>query len=154
MDEIDQKLLVEAEKGLPLTPQPFDQIAINLGISTQEVILRLRILQKNGVIRRFGASVMPNGVGYLANAMVAWKVPQNRIAEVSEYFCKRKEVSHCYEREVVPNKWEYNFYTVIHAQERSTVQELVKSFATEAALSNYEILFSTRNLKLKETTKC
>lgn len=97
---------------------------------------------------------MPNGVGYLANALVAWKVPPQRIALVGEYFCKCKEVSHCYEREVVQGRWDYNFYTVIHAQQRSTVEEMVQRFAAETSLSEYAILFSTRNLKLKEKTKC
>jgi DNA-binding Lrp family transcriptional regulator len=154
MDEIDRKLLEETEKGIPLIPQPFEQIAKDLGVTTQEVIARLQALKKSEVIRRFGVSVKPNGVGYSANALVAWKVPEQRMVEVSGHFCKRKEISHCYEREVIPGEWEYNFYTVIHAQERSVVQEIVQQLASEASLSEYAILFSTRNLKQKEKTKC
>ncbi|HSV48891.1 MAG TPA: AsnC family transcriptional regulator [Candidatus Acidoferrales bacterium] len=154
MDKIDRKLIAETEKGIPITPQPFEEIAKDLGITPQEVIIRLQELKKSGVIRRFGVSVKPDSVGYSANALVAWKVPKERIAKVSQYFCKCKEISHCYERETVFGKWEYNFYTVMHAQERSMVQEMVRHFAAETSLSEYAILFSTRNLKLKEITKC
>lgn len=154
MDKISRKLVAEAEKGIPITPKPFDEIAKDLGITPQEVIIRLQGLKKSGVIRRFGVSVKPNGVGYSANALVAWKVPKGRIAKVSQYFCKCEEISHCYERETVLGKWEYNFYTVMHAQERPMVQEMVRHFATEASLSDYAILFSTRNLKFKELPKC
>lgn len=154
MDEIDRRLLVQTEKGIPLTPHPFDQIAQEIGISPQEAIDRLQRLQKSGIIRRFGISLVPNGVGYLANALVAWKVPPQQIASVNEYFCKCKEVSHCYERGAMPGKWDYNFYTVIHAPHRSAVKETVQRFAAELSLREYVILFSTRNLKLKEKTKC
>lgn len=154
MDEFDSKLLAKTEKGIPLTPQPFDQIAKDLRITPQEVLIRLQELQKNGIIRRFGASIKPHGVGYSANALVAWKVPAARIALVGEYFSQHTEVSHCYEREIMPGAWEYNFYTVIHAKERSLVQKMVQRFAFETNLCEYAILFSTRNLKLKEKTKC
>jgi siroheme decarboxylase len=154
MDAIDHKLIVEAEKGLPITPQLFDQIAASIGITPQEVIARLQKLQESGVIRRFGASLKPNGVGYSANALVAWKVPENRMQGVSRYFCERKEVSHCYERETVPGEWEYNLYTVMHAPQRSTIEKMVKQFSDETSLNHYVILYSTRNLKLKENTKC
>lgn len=154
MDAIDLKLVVEAEKGLPLTPEPFSLLAANAGVTVQDAIGRLQKLQNTGVIRRFGVSIRPNGVGFYANAMVAWKVPNNHIVEVSDYFCKRKEVTHCYERKVVPGKWEYNLYTVMHAQERSTIEELVKKFSNETSLSQYVILYSSRNLKLTETKRC
>ena len=154
MDEIDRKLIAETEKGIPLVPQPFDQIAKDLEITPQEVLIRLQELQKNGVIRRFGVSLKPRGVGYSANALVAWKVPAARIALVGEYFSQHKDVSHCYEREIVPGEWEYNFYTVIHGKERCVVKQMVQRFAFETNLCDYTILFSTRNLKLKETPKC
>ncbi len=154
MDEIDRKLIAETEKGISLVPQPFDQIAKNLGITPQEVLIRLQELQKNGVIRRFGVSLKPRGVGYLANALVAWKVPAARIALVGEYFSQHRDVSHCYEREIVPGEWEYNFYTVIHGKECYVVRQMVQRFAFETNLCEYAILFSTRNLKLKETPKC
>lgn len=154
MDEIDRKLLAKTEKGIPLTSQPFDQIARDIGITPQEVLLRLQALQKSGVVRRFGVSVKPNGVGYSANALVAWRVPAARIALVGQYFSQHTEVSHCYEREIVPGEWEYNFYTVIHSKERTIVQKMVQRFAFETNLCEYVILFSTRNLKLKGESKC
>ena len=157
MDAIDQKLLAEAEKGLPLTPQPFHTIAEQIGITSQEVLARLQRLQENGVIRRFGLSLKPKDVGYNANALVAWKVPQNRIEEVGEYFSGYSDISHCYERGTIMGKWEYNVYTVIHAHERQTIEQLVRLLSEITGLSDYLILYSTRNLKNKpaqETEKC
>ena len=149
MDEIDRKLLIEAEKGLLLTPQPFHVIAVQIGIPPQEVLIRLQRLQADGIIRRFGVSLKPDGVGFCANALVAWKVPQNRVGEVGEYFSQSPLISHCYEREASMGKWEYNLYTVMHAHERKTIEWLVKQFSAAIAVTDYLVLYSTRNLKTK-----
>ncbi len=147
MDEIDRKILSETNKGLLLTPEPFNQIAAQIGITTQEVIARIVKLQENGVIRRFGASIKPNDIGFSANALVAWKVPENRVQDVGSRLSKFGEVTHCYERTPVVGKWEYNLYTVIHARERGAVEKLVKNLSEAIAVSDYLILYSTRDLK-------
>jgi siroheme decarboxylase len=157
MDAIDRKILLETEKGLQLTPEPFKEIAVQVGITPKEVIERLKRLQETGIIRRFGASLKPNSVGFLANALVAWKVPQSRVEEVGRFFSEYDEISHCYEREPIAGKWEYNIYTVMHAHERETIQQLVKQLSTATALEEYSILYSKRNLKTlqtKEIQKC
>ena len=147
MDEIDRKILNETNKGLSLTPEPFNEIAAQLGITPQEVIARIVKMRENGVIRRFGASIKPNDVGFLANALVAWKVPENRVQEVGSYLSKFSEVTHCYERKTVAGRWEYNLYTVMHAQKREAIEQLVKNLSEATAVNDYQILYSTRDLK-------
>ena len=147
MDEIDSKILLETNKGLPLTPEPFNEIAAQLGITPQEVIARIVKLRESGVIRRFGASIKPNDLGLSANAIVAWKVPENRVQEVGSYLSQLSEVTHCYERMIVAGKWEYNLYTVMHAKQRESVEQLVKNLSEATAVQDYQILFSTRDLK-------
>jgi DNA-binding Lrp family transcriptional regulator len=135
------------EKGITLTTEPFSEIALQLGITTQEVVARLTILREKGVIRRFGASIKPNNIGFSANALVAWKVPENRVQEIGAYLSKYQEISHCYERKTVCGKWEYNLYTVLHGKEREAVQRMVKEISEGIAINEYKILFSTRDLK-------
>jgi DNA-binding Lrp family transcriptional regulator len=156
LDTIDRKLVIEAEKGLPLTPEPFSALAAKVGITPQEALSRLQKLRDEGVIRRFGVSLKPNSIGFTANALVAWKVPKDRVLDVAKYFSECSQISHCYERETVAGRWEYNFYTVLHGHERSAVEHLVKILSNASGLGDYLILYSTRNLKNKtsETTKC
>ena len=147
MDEIDHKLLAIVEKGITLTTEPFNEIALQLGITTKEVVIRLRNLKEKGVIRRFGASIKPNNIGFSANALVAWKVPENRVQEIGVYLSKYQEISHCYERKIVNGRWDYNLYTVIHGREREVVQRIVKEISEGIAINEYKILYSTRDLK-------
>ena len=147
MDEIDRKLLAEMEKGLTLTREPFNEVACELGIAPKEVVARIILLKEKGVIRRFGASIKPNNIGFSANALVAWKVPQERVKEVGDYMSKLQEVSHCYERKPVSGRWEYNLYTVMHAREREGIERMVKRISEVTGISEHKILFSTRDLK-------
>jgi DNA-binding Lrp family transcriptional regulator len=147
MDEVDYKILFETNKGLLLTAEPFNEIAAQLGITPQEVIARLVKLRDSGVIRRFGASIKPNDLGFSANALVAWKVPENRVQDVGSCLSKYQEVTHCYERKTIAGKWEYNLYTVMHARKREAIEQLVNSLSEATAVNDYLILYSTRDLK-------
>jgi DNA-binding Lrp family transcriptional regulator len=147
LDEINRKLLSEMVNGLPFVSEPFKDIANRLGITPEEIFSRLTKLRENGVIRRFGPSIKPNNVGLSANALVAWKVPEIRVQEIGAFLSKFKEVTHCYERETIPGKWEYNLYIVLHAQERETIEQLTKKFSDAIGVNDYLILYSTRELK-------
>jgi siroheme decarboxylase len=147
LDEIDEKLLAQIIKGIALTPEPFREIARELGITQKEVVSRLTELKKEGIIRKFGASIKPNNIGYSANALVAWKVPADRIKEVGSQLSEHQDISHCYERKPVQGKWEYNLYTVMHARERENIQSMVNQISAEMAINEYKILYSTRDLK-------
>ena len=151
MDEIDHKLLVGMEKGITLTAEPFKDIALQLGITPTEVVTRLRELKEKGVIRRFGASIKPNNVGFSANALVAWEVPEKQTQEIGAYLSKYHEISHCYQRKPVEGKWDFNLYTVIHGKERETVQGLVKEISKGIGINEYKILFSIKDLKRKSS---
>ncbi len=153
MDKIDETLLLELNQGIPLTPQPFTNIASKIGVSTDEVLTRLRRLKEAGVIRRFGAYIKPNDVGFTANAVIAWNLPQDRINEVGMYLSSFKELSHCFERAPVPERWTYSLYTVMHAQERETIEQMVKLLSETIGIQDYVILYSKRDLKTanKET---
>jgi siroheme decarboxylase len=153
MDEIDIKLLAIIGKGIALTKEPFNQIALQIGINQKEVLTRLNRLKQEGIIRKFGASIKPNNIGFAANALIAWKTPENRIREVGEYFSKLPEISHCYERKTVDGRWEFNLYTVMHAKERESIRNKVSQIATEAEITEYKVLFSTRDLKKTNNTE-
>jgi len=148
LDEIDESLLSELSKGFPLVSQPFSYLAAKLGISSEEVLTRFVHLKQTGVIRRFGATLKPNNIGFMANAVIAWRVPPERVDEIGVYFSSFREITHCYERKPVPGQWEYNLYIVMHAHERQAIEEMVNRLVENIGISEYVILYSKRDLKL------
>lgn len=144
MDNLDMEILLAVQDGIPIVREPFSTIAKQLGLKPEEVVERLQRLREEKVIRKFEVFIRKRKVGITANAMVVWVVPSNRIQEVAEFFAGFKEVTHCYERRTIPDKWRYNLYTVIHGSKRKTVKEFVKRLSDAVGVDDYLILFSVK----------
>ncbi len=146
MDEIDIRLLKLTQDGLPIIAEPFRRIAMELGISEDEVLNRLENLIRDGVIRRFGASIGHRVIGITANAMCTWNVPDERVEEVGAIMAGFPEVTHCYERPRFPD-WRYNLFTMIHAYSRDECERTAKEISIATGIKDYGILFSEREFK-------
>lgn len=147
MDKIDQAILRTIQNGIPIVKEPFMEVATKIGISHDEVIVRLKRLTNDGVIRRFGVSVNYRKVGIVANSLVAWKVPQNRVEEVGKAMSSYSEITHCYERQTILGKWEYDLFTVIHAYDQESVKRFIKRLSKAIGLKEYLVLFSVKQFK-------
>ncbi len=149
--EIEKKIIALIQGDIPITKQPYLELSKKIGIEEEALLGILQRLVDRGVIRRFGATLRHQKSGFTANAMVAWKVDDNRIAEVGEVMAGFKEVSHCYQRSPAPD-WPYNLYTMIHAASESSCREIAASMSKKAAVEDYTLLFSRRELKKTSMT--
>lgn len=147
MDKNDRAILAALEDGLPLVPEPFEEIGKRLGLTSGEVLGRVRKLQDAGVIRRFRARINQRKIGITANALVAWDCNGTDAEQVGQRLASFPCVTHCYERSPVPGRWDYSLYTVHHGYSREKVEEEVRQIAGQTGLSRYLILFSTEEFK-------
>ncbi|MCL6638531.1 MAG: AsnC family transcriptional regulator [Firmicutes bacterium] len=146
LNELDKAIIRELQNGLPLVSRPFLQMAGKLGLTENELIDRIKRMIEDGLIRRFGAAVRHQDLGFVANAMVVWDVPDERVMEVGKIMAGFEEVSHCYRRPRRPG-WPYNLFTVIHGQTRQECERIAVSIAGAAGVEEYRLLFSTAELK-------
>lgn len=147
MDRCDREILAALEEGLPLVPEPFGEIGRRLGITGEEVLERLGKLQDSGVIRRFRARIDQRRLGITANALVAWDCDGKPGGENGSRLASFPCVTHCYERSLVPGRWDYSLYTVHHGYSREEVEDEVRRIAGEIGLTRYIIMFSTEEFK-------
>lgn len=132
---------------LPDCVDPFARIAEQADLTEEEVLSLLRRLKEQGVIRRFGATLRHQQAGYGDNAMVAWHVEQDRdLDAVGALMASRPEISHCYQRRNCA-AWPYNLYTMVHARSRQECLDVVRELSRASNVSQYDILFSRRELK-------
>jgi DNA-binding Lrp family transcriptional regulator len=146
LTEQDKQIVRELQKGLPLVSRPFKAIASKLGMSEEKLIGRIKQFVEDGRIRRFGAVVRHQDLGYVANAMVVWDVPEHRIQEVGSVMASFEEVTHCYQRPRHPG-WPYNLYTMVHGRNREECIQAAQRIARATRLEQYRLLFSTAELK-------
>jgi DNA-binding Lrp family transcriptional regulator len=149
LDDIDRKIVVATQNGLPLDPRPYEVIASQLDLSAAEVMQRMRHMQENGVIRRIGAVPNHYALGYRGNGMTVWDVPDEHIDELGRQVGKLEFVSHCYHRPRHLPDWPYNLFAMVHAHSRDEALQLVEEIA--ALLGEHDrghtVLFSSRILK-------
>ncbi|SDO36812.1 DNA-binding transcriptional regulator, Lrp family [Lutimaribacter pacificus] len=103
LDPLDQRLLDEFQRDLPLVPRPFAAMADRLDVSEAEVIARLAGMRAEGRIARVGATVRPNTAG--ASTLAAMAVPEDRIEQVAQMVNTEAGVNHSYLREDAWNLW-------------------------------------------------
>jgi len=146
LNDLEKALVRELQEGLPLTGRPFLEIAEKLKISEEEVLSKIRKFIDTGIIHRFGAAVRHRELGYVANALVVWRVPGERVREVGRLMASFPEVTHCYERKSYPG-WPYNLYTMLHGRSKEECREKVERISEAAGVTEHRILFSTAELK-------
>ncbi|HJN23163.1 MAG TPA: AsnC family transcriptional regulator [Rhodospirillales bacterium] len=149
IDETDARLLAAIADGLPLTPRPYAAVGERLRLSESRVLSRLRRLISDQVIVRFGVIVRHRELGYKANAMVAWNVPDDRVAGLGRKIASHPFVTLCYERRRCPPDWPYNIYCMIHGTEEQAVLEQIDALSGDEGLSDLDrvTLFSRHRFK-------
>lgn len=145
----DRQLLATLEEGLPLVSRPYARLASSIGLSELDVIARLGRLIAEGIIRRFGVVVRHRELGYQANAMVVWDLPDESVAEAGRILAALPYITLCYRRPRRLPDWPYNLFCMIHGRDRSAVVALVEAATQHAGLAERprEILFSRRRFK-------
>lgn len=146
LDRLDKNIIAIMQEEFPLVAEPYRAIAEKLGISEDELLKRLNKYYQDKKIRKMGAALRHREVGYSANALCAWIVPEDRISEVGEMLAKVAVVTHCYARVTQPG-WPYNFYTMLHANTREQCNVIATELAHQTGLKDYIMLFSTKEWK-------
>ncbi|MCP3670394.1 MAG: Lrp/AsnC family transcriptional regulator [Gammaproteobacteria bacterium] len=149
LNEIDAILVSKIQGGLPLVSHPYAEVARQIGISEQEVINRISSMQESGIIKRMGIIVRHHELGYTANAMVVWDVPEERLEEVGEKIGSKSCVTLCYQRPRRLPDWPYNLFCMIHGQQRERVLSFIETMVKEEGLEDipHKVLFSGRRFK-------
>lgn len=146
-DAIDIQIIRSLQEEMPVTAKPYAAIAEKVGVEEGELLQRLQRLQSDGVLRRIGAVLHHRRSGVKANAMVVWKVPDNRVEAVGMQLSGFADISHCYHRGCDDNAWPYNLFTMVHGATEADCLERIRFLAREVGTGDYEVLFSTRELK-------
>ena len=138
----ERKLVPSFAPGLPLVPRPY----AGLGLDEDAAIATLGRWLEAGVVRRIGAVVRHRRLGYTANAMVVWEVPEAEVAALGRRAASDPAVTLCYRRARALPEWPYNLYCMVHGRERARVLHEVKRLGSQHGLGAFPhaVLFSRR----------
>ncbi|MBF0241625.1 MAG: Lrp/AsnC family transcriptional regulator [Desulfamplus sp.] len=143
---LEKKIIASLQGNIPVTSHPFLELAQNIGVSEAEYLNVVKSLSERGIIRRFGATLKHQNSGFKANAMVAWRVDEDRVQDVGRIMASFDEVTHCYRRNPAPT-WRYNLYTMVHGPDEDACRAIAAKLSKASRVDDYTLLFSTRELK-------
>lgn len=142
----DRSLIAALQPGLPLVAEPYAALATQVGMEKSALAGRLQDWLADGCIKRFGVVVRHHELGYRANAMVVFDVPDGEVAAVGSRLAREPGVTLCYRRARDLPHWSKNLYCMVHGRSREDVVPVIERLC---ALAGYpcEALFSVRRFK-------
>lgn len=148
-DATTRRLVAATVAGLPLCIRPYWELARRLGLSQEEVLARFSRMIEDGSVRRIAAVPNHYALGYRANGMSVWDVPDECAGECGRLVGALPFVSHCYLRPRHLPKWPYNLFAMVHGKSRASVETQVRRI--EELLGErqraHDVLYSKRILK-------
>jgi len=143
---IQGDIMNELQQDLPLSPTPFKDIAKRFHIEEEMFFNFLHSLKTSKKMSRFAGILKHRNLGFTANAMVVWEIPENMISPFVEHAVTYPSISHCYERVTYP-KWPYNIYTMIHGKSHTMTQKVIDELSSKFGITRYEVLCSGKEYK-------
>jgi DNA-binding Lrp family transcriptional regulator len=148
-DAIDRRLLAAIEDGLPLVLRPYRSVATAVGCDESAVLASLQRLMAAGVVARFGCVIHHRALGYIANAMAVWDIPDEQVDDIAHVLVRNPRVTLCYRRRRRPPDWPFNLYCMVHAKSRPAALATVGELNAAAGIAGHAqtVLFSPRCFK-------
>lgn len=146
LKDLDKAIISLLSEDIPLARRPFENLASKLGIEEKILISRLKAYKKNGLMRKFSASLNHRKIGFKYNAMVVWHIPNKLIERAGSLMATFSQISHCYQRKDASG-WNYNLYSMIHGRSKKECLDVVREIYGKIGWGDYKVLFSSKEYK-------
>lgn len=132
--------------GLPLVHEPWAALGERLECDGNAVLEDVARLLDAGALTRLGVIVRHRRLGWRANAMVCFALPEDWIDEAGERLAAQPGVTLCYRRRPDPARWPYPLFCMVHGRSREETLAVLGAAVSASGLAWVErqILFSTR----------
>ncbi|HXR60446.1 MAG TPA: Lrp/AsnC family transcriptional regulator [Solirubrobacterales bacterium] len=132
-DEDDIALIRALQGPMKAVARPYDEAAAELGVSTEEILDRLRGMVDRKILRRVAAILYHRRAGFSANGMGVWKVPEDEILTTGARMASFRGISHCYQRPTYED-WPYSVFTMAHGRSKEECDAILDKIAEECGM--------------------
>lgn len=145
----DRPIMQALSRGVPLVPRPFQALGEVLNRPEAEILDRISALSGARLLTRVGVILKHRALGWTENAMVVWRLPDDRIAAAGRALAQVPGVTLCYRRAITPGVWDWPLFCMIHARSRDEAGDILQTARALPELVGVEhkVLFSTRCFK-------
>ncbi|MCD6224032.1 MAG: AsnC family transcriptional regulator [Deltaproteobacteria bacterium] len=143
LDKIDKKILNRIQSDFPVTTQPYLKIAIELNLTEELILKRIKQMKSNGIIRRIGGNFVPEKLGFISTLCAA-KVPEEKIESFTMHVNKYPGVTHNYQRDN-----DYNIWFTFIAPSMDEIKNRVQAISEATGINEILNLPATKVFKIK-----
>ncbi len=145
-DDVDKGIIMMLQGDILVDPEPYRALAESLKLSQEQLLSRIQDMKESGKIRRLGAVLRHRKSGYLFNAMVVFKVSEDKADQAGQVLAACPQVTHCYLREV-PEDFDYNLFAMIHLRGEGELLPLLRDLLDKSGLDDYRVIKSIKEFK-------
>ncbi|MDG0867613.1 siroheme decarboxylase subunit alpha [Candidatus Lucifugimonas marina] len=134
------------QEDLAPVSRPFDSMAEKLGMTVDEMFARADELVEQKLMRRYSAVLHHRRAGFSSNAMIVWKVPEERSEEIGTIMAQHPAVTHCYQRPTYED-WPYSHFTMVHGTSEEECERFGNEIAESTGMDERALVYSLREYK-------
>lgn len=131
LDAVDREIIAKMQGDFPICVRPYAALAAKIGITEDELLVRLGALLNDKVLTRFGPMYQIERMGG-AFVLAALAAPEERYDEVTALVNALPQVAHNYRREHALNMW-----FVLATETPAGIAEAVARIEAETGLPVY-----------------
>ncbi len=143
LTELDRRVISTIQAAFPIKARPYAVLAEDLGSTESDVLVSVKHMKAEGVIRRIGAIFDSHRLGY-RSTLCAIAVPEERVDDVAALIGEYHNVTHNYEREDRYNVW----FTLI-APSQARIDAILDEIAEKTGIDDILNLPAIRLFKIK-----
>jgi siroheme decarboxylase len=143
---LQQRTIHALQMDLPLTNEPFAELASKVGLAPKELLTCAEKLLAKGKMRRYAAGINHRAAGATTNVMIVWDVSRSKSEAAGINAASFPSVTHCYLRP--PGKdWPFTLYTMIQTQSITDAREVIEQIASKIGSPPHRELWTTAEYK-------
>jgi len=143
LDALDRALLEPMQAAFPLSSRPYRDLGSTAGLEENDVLVRVRRLKREGIIRQIGAIFDTRRLSY-SSTLVAFHVSDASLEAVAGQISAHPGVSHNYAR---PHH--YNLWFTLALPPQQEAEEEIKRIARQARVDDWLNLPALRVFKIR-----
>ncbi len=120
LSALDRKILNLLQQSFPISSQPYAWLAKQLDITEAELLERIAIMKKAGIIRRIGAVMDSKNLGF-SSTLCACRADADDIERVAAIINALPGVTHNYQRD-----HDFNLWFTLTCENEEALQKTIK----------------------------
>ncbi|MFH2137921.1 MAG: winged helix-turn-helix transcriptional regulator [Candidatus Omnitrophota bacterium] len=143
MNQKEKQLLEILQSDFPEGQRPFRVIAERLRISEAALLKKIGELKRSGVIRRIGATINSQSIGY-KSILIAACVDLKNLESIVSFINASESVSHNYLRDC-----EYNIWFTLSKRTKKEITDFIRKFKNKKGVRKVLELPAEKTIKIK-----